>query len=216
LTQVLSKAGVAFGILGEGEPCCGEAALSVGHTAYFDELSAQTAELFNQRGVGKIVTISPHCCDVFNNHYPEISPEFKALHYTQYIVKLLDEGSLQFSGSLDHPVTYQDPCYLGRIAGEYDAPRRILAAIPGVELREMELCGEEGLCCGGGGGRMWLETPIGERFSDLRIEQAAKTGADLLATACPFCVTCLDDSLKSQPENQMQVLDVAEIAALAL
>jgi Fe-S oxidoreductase len=216
LTRVLTSAGVQFGILGEGEPCCGEAALSVGHTAYFDELSAQTAELFKQRGVREIVTISPHCYDVFNNHYPEISPEFKALHYTQYIVKLLDEGSLQFSGSLDHPVTYQDPCYLGRIAGEYAAPREILKSIPGIELREMDLYAEEGLCCGGGGGRMWLETPIGERFSDLRIEQAAKTGADLLATACPFCVTCLEDSLKSQPANQMQVLDIAEIAALAL
>ena len=216
LTRVLKSAGVQFGILGAEEPCCGEAALSVGHTAYFEELSAQTANLFKQRGVRKIMTISPHCCDVFQNHYPEINPDFTALHYTQYIAGLLNEGRLQFNKQLDLPATYQDPCYLGRIAGEYDAPRQILKSIPGVDLREMELSGEEGLCCGGGGGRMWLETPVGERFSDLRIEQAAQTGAELLATACPFCVTCLEDSLKSQTSHHMQVLDIAEIAAQAL
>jgi Fe-S oxidoreductase len=143
-------------------------------------------------------------------------PDFRALHYTQYLASLLDERRINFKGELDLRVTYQDPCYLGRLAGEYAAPRQILESIPGITLREMELSGEDGLCCGGGGGRMWLETPLGERFSDLRIAQAEQTGSDLLATACPFCVTCLEDSLKSQPSNQMQVLDIAEIAAQAV
>lgn len=216
LTQVLQSAGVEFGVLGEEEPCCGEAALSVGHVEYFGELSAHTANFFRQRGVDKIVTISPHCYDVFQNHYPEISSQFQAFHYTQFIGSLLDQGQIKFNQELDLRVTFQDPCYLGRIAGEYSAPRQILKSIPGVQLREMELTAKEGLCCGGGGGRMWLETPLGERFSDLRIQQAKQTGADLLATACPFCVTCLEDSLKSQPSKQMQVLDIAEIAAQAV
>ena len=216
LTQVLQSAGVEFGVLGEEEPCCGEAALSVGHVEYFDELAADTANVFRQRGVRKIVTISPHCYDVFQNHYPDISSQFQAFHYTQFIAGLLDEGLINFNQELDLRVTFQDPCYLGRIAGEYAAPRRILKSIPGVQLREMELTAKEGLCCGGGGGRMWMETPLGERFSNLRIQQAKQTGADLLATACPFCVTCLEDSLKSQPSNQIQVLDIAELAAQAV
>jgi Fe-S oxidoreductase len=216
LTQVLTSAGVKFGFLGEEEPCCGEAALSVGHLDYFKEVAAQTARLFSQRGVTNVVTISPHCYDVFQNHYPEIRQGFKAQHYTQFIASLLDEGQLELHQSLDHPVTFQDPCYLGRINGEYAAPRQILNSIPGVLLLEMELSAQDGLCCGGGGGRMWLETPVGERFSDLRIQQAGETGADLLATACPFCVTCLEDSIKSQPSNHLQVIDIAELVASVL
>ena len=117
---------------------------------------------------------------------------------------------------MDAQVTFQDPCYLGRHNDEYQAPREILAAIPGVELVEMEDHGLDGLCCGGGGGRMWLETPVGERFSDLRVKQAAQTEAGYLITACPFCAVCLEDSAKVLKGEMMQVLDVAEIAALAL
>jgi Fe-S oxidoreductase len=216
LTRVLESAGVRFGILGEEEPCCGEAALSVGHSAYFEELAAETAQVFLQHGVQHLVTISPHCSDVFQNHYPGLPSRFIIQHYTQYLASLVDEERLQFNWNIDLRATYQDPCYLGRKAGEYAAPRKILASIPGLELREMELTGQEGLCCGGGGGRMWLETPLGERFSDLRIQQALDTGSELLATACPFCVTCLEDSLKSKPSSRMEVLDIAEIAARAL
>ena len=178
-------------------------------------LSTNTANFFRQRGVSKIVTISPHCYDVFQNHYPHISAQFQAFHYTQYIASLLDEGQIKFNQELDLRVTFQDPCYLGRIAGEYAAPRQILKSIPGVQLREMDSQPRASLLWGRGG-RMWLETPLGERFSDLRIEQAKQTGADLLATACPFCVTCLEDSLKSQPSKHLQVLDIAEIAAQAV
>jgi len=216
LTRVLQRAGVNFGTLGEEEPCCGEAALSVGHEEYFKELAWQTAEVFRRRGVSKLITVSPHCYEVFTNHYPKNSHIFTTQHYSQYLASLLDDGRLEFTQAIDQQVTFQDPCYLGRIGGEYAAPRKVLSAIPGVQLLEMELSADESLCCGGGGGRMWLETPLGERFSDLRIKHAEKTGAELLATACPFCVTCLEDSLKSQPSIRMQVLDVVEIAARAL
>ena len=216
LAALLGNAGVKYGYLGAEEPCCGEAALTVGHTAYFEELSAQTASFFKQRGVKQIVAISPHCYDVFNNHFPEIFPEFQAFHYTQFLSRLLNEGRLNFTREVKMRVTYQDPCYLGRIAGEYAAPRQVLQSIPGVQLYEMAQSTQDALCCGGGGGRMWMETPPGERFADLRIAQAMQTGADLLATACPFCVTCLEDSLKSQSMPHLRVLDVAEIAAQAI
>jgi Fe-S oxidoreductase len=172
--------------------------------------------VFNEKGVSKLVTISPHCFDVFKNHYPSTMDEIQPQHYTQYIAKLVEDGRLEFTQPLNLRVTFQDPCYLGRINQEYQAPRRILEEIPGVELVEMEQSAVDGLCCGGGGGRMWLETPLGERFSDLRVEQAAQTGASVLAAACPFCITCLEDSLKMHNTGDLVVRDIAEIAAQAL
>jgi Fe-S oxidoreductase len=216
LVHTLNAAGVKFGYLGEREPCCGEAVMSVGHEKFFQEVALKTLGVFEEAGVSKVVTISPHCYDVFKNHYPKLIEGFQPLHYTQYLSQLVDQDRLQFSRSLDLQITYQDPCYLGRINNEYLAPRSILGAVPGIELREMENCANEGLCCGGGGGRMWLETPQGERFADLRIEQAVKTGANVLVTACPFCVTCLEDSLKVLKVDDLIVLDIAELAAQAL
>jgi len=218
LTRVLAAAGVRFGYLGEDEPCCGEAALSVGHHDYFQDIACQAAQRFSQRGVSQLITISPHCYDVFRNYYPEeIAGEiFFAHHYTQYLAHLLNVERLKFAQPLNARVTFQDPCYLGRHNGEYKAPRRVLESIPGIELVEMQSHGVDGLCCGGGGGRMWLETEAGERFADLRLQQALATGADILATACPFCVACLEDSLKASGIRTLRVLDVAEIAASAL
>jgi Fe-S oxidoreductase len=218
LVKLLQAAGVRFGYLGDDEPCCGEAVRSVGHKPYFQEIAQSTSKVFQQRGVSELVTISPHCYDVFKKHYPTAVDhnELKPHHYTQYLWGLIEDGRLTFDGHLDALVTFQDPCYLGRHNNEYQAPREILATIPGVELVEMEQHGMDGLCCGGGGGRMWLETPAGERFSDLRVEQAAQTEAGYLITACPFCTVCLEDSAKMIKRATLQVLDIAEIAALAL
>ena len=138
------------------------------------------------------------------------------LHYTQFLEKLVADGRLQFERPLQARVTFQDPCYLGRHNQEYQAPRAVLDAVPELERVEMAQSAEDGLCCGGGGGRMWLETAPGERFADLRVQDAAQTGAGILATACPFCLVCLEDSLKSGGMSEMRALDIAEIAALAL
>jgi Fe-S oxidoreductase len=215
LIRVLNAAGVQFGYLGNDEPCCGEGILSLGHLPYFEEVAAQAAQVFQEKGVKQLVAISPHCYDVFKNHYPPIDNGFQPIHYTQYLARLLAEGRLKLDGRFEMRVTIQDPCYLGRHNAEYAAPRRVLAAIPGVELIEMERSGADGLCCGGGGGRMWLETPLGERFSDLRVQEASQTGANILATACPFCIVCLEDSAKVLKMDQLQVMDIAEIAAMA-
>jgi Fe-S oxidoreductase len=241
LVAVLRAAGVSFGYLGDLEPCCGEAALSVGHTPFFQDIARHTAQTFAEKGVERLVAISPHCYDVFKNHYPRLLGQeaFTAIHYTQLLEQLLDDNRLTFD---DHPQTgeatgeaniptlkiaFQDPCYLGRHNGEYQAPRRLLSAIPGVELVEMKQHSQASLCCGGGGGRMWLETASNERFSDLRISEAAQCGAEILATACPFCLVCLEDSAKTRArkrsnggqardEGVINVMDVAEIVAAAL
>lgn len=216
LAVVLKHAGVDFGYLGDEEPCCGEAALSTGQQPYFEDIAANTGRVFKEKGVTRLVTISPHCYDVFRNHYPDIGREFEPLHYTQYLALLVEEGRLVFEKPLDLKLTFQDPCYLGRLNAEYEAPRRVLAAIPGVEIIEMYDSHQDGLCCGGGGGRMWLETSAGERFSDLRARQAGQTGASHLLTACPFCLSCLEDSAASLGEVNLTVMDIAELAATAI
>lgn len=215
LVRLLRWAGVSFGYLGNDEPCCGEAVLSLGHKPFFEEIAAQTSQVFSEKGVDRLVVVSPHCYDVFKNHYQSTGVDFQPWHYTQYLAKLLKEGRLILEGGLDVRVTVQDPCYLGRHNHEYQAPRSVLEAIPGVELVEMEHNRQDALCCGGGGGRMWLDTPVGERFSDLRVKEASQTNADILATACPFCIVCLEDSAKVMKLEGLRVLDISEIAIMA-
>jgi Fe-S oxidoreductase len=216
LVKVLQAAEVSFGYLGEEEPCCGETVLSLGHKAYFDELIAHAANIFHQHGVHRLVTISPHCFDVFHNHLPYQEQAIEVCHHTQLLAELLEQGHLQFHETFDHKLTFQDPCFLGRWNQVYDPPRQVLAAIPRLALIEMEPHRADALCCGGGGGRMLIETASGQRFSDLRVQQAVATGAEILATACPFCIACLEDSIKAQKLTEIVVMDIAEIAALAL
>ena len=218
LVRLLQTARISFGYLGDDEPCCGEAVLSVGHKPYFQEIAQQTTRFFLERGVERLLAISPHCYDVFKNHYPPALAEngIQLQHYTQYLAQIIDAGRLRFEHPLNLVATFQDPCYLGRHNQDYESPRRILKAIPGVELIEMERSGVDSLCCGGGGGRMWLETAVGERFSDLRVIEAARTGASVLATACPFCIVCLEDSTKLMKTEKLQVMDISEIAVIAV
>ena len=213
LSYLLRAAGVSFGVLGDEEPCCGESVLSVGHKPYFQEIARQSATVFKEKGVGQLVTVSPHCYDVFKNFYP---PDFQPYHYTQYLARLIDECRLQFKAPVERKATFHDPCYLSRHNGETQAPRLVLEAIPGLELIEMECTGADNVCCGGGGGRMWLETAAGERFGDLRVRQALDAGAEVLVTACPFCIACMEYSIKAQKIKDLVVMDVAEVAALSL
>ena len=140
----------------------------------------------------------------------------EAYHYTQYLATLIDDGRLQFRTTTERKAALHDPCYLARHNQETRAPRRVLEAIPGLELIEMEQAQADIVCCGGGGGRMWLETDAGERFGDLRVRQALDTGAEVLLTACPYCIACLEYSIKARKMKDLAVMDVAEIAALSL
>lgn len=216
LVEILRAAGIHFGYLGGLEPCCGEAALSLGNRPYFEEISTKTAAIFTQHSVSDIVVISPHCYDVFKNHYNSILKTIQVHHYTQYLSQLLEDGRLSFTQSINKHVTYQDPCYLGRHNAEYASARTVIDHLPGVEFREMSRIREDGLCCGGGGGRMWLETAAGERFADHRVRQALETKAQILATACPFCAVCLEDSAKNLGQTGLEIMDIAELALLGI
>jgi Fe-S oxidoreductase len=209
---VLKSAGVDFGILGEKESCCGESARKAGQESLFQSLAQSNIAAFHEAGVKKIVTTSPHCYTTFKKEYPELEGNFEVLHYTQFLTELIDEGKLKLTGELNKKVTYHDPCYLGRHNGIYDEPRKILQSIPGLELIEMADSREDSLCCGGGGGRIWMETKKEERFADIRLEQAIETGADILAVACPYCLCNFKDSLRTlDKEDVIEVKDISEL-----
>lgn len=214
LVSLLRAAGVSFGVLPD-EPCCGESVRSVGHDEYLAEIIEANVKRFKEAGVRSLVAISPHCFDMFSSHYPKWDG-FRPLHYTEYLAELLEAGRLSFSREITGTAAYHDPCYVGRRHGVYDPPRKLLAAIPGLTLVELPSSREDSLCCGGGGGRMWLETHPEERFGDLRIKEAQEAGVEWLVTSCPFCVLCLEDSVKVLGVEKIKVVDLTELAVRAL
>ncbi|MEA1967621.1 MAG: (Fe-S)-binding protein [Thermodesulfobacteriota bacterium] len=210
--NILNKAGVKFGILGDMENCCGESIRKTGSEEVFKKLARDNIKTFIDNGVKKIVVSSPHCYHTFKNEYPEFMVDFEIIHMSQYLLELINNGSLEITGKYAKKVTYHDPCYLGRHNEIYDEPREVLKKINGLELIEMAESRKNSLCCGGGGGRIWMDTPKEERFSDLRLEQASEVGAQVLATACPYCITNFEESrLNLAYENVLEIKDITEI-----
>ncbi|HBX22081.1 MAG TPA: Fe-S oxidoreductase [Desulfotomaculum sp.] len=210
--NILNQAGVDFGILGTKENCCGESIRKTGNEELFKTLARENIKNFIDHGVKKILVSSPHCYHTFKNEYPEFKVHFEVVHISQYLFELINEGRLQISKEYRQKVTYHDPCYLGRHNGIYDEPRETLKKIPGLELLELAEAREESLCCGMGGGRVWMETAKSERFSNLKLEQTIAVGAEVLVTACPYCITALEESrLVLNYENVIQVKDITEI-----
>lgn len=210
--NILKKAGVNFGILGTEEKCCGEAIRKAGNESLFQSLAQSNIKAFTENRVKTIVVSSPHCYNSFKNEYPEFGGEFKVLHITQYLAELIDQGRLKPSKRVNKRVVYQDPCYLGRHNGIYDEPRKVLKSIPGLELVEFADSHENGLCCGGGGGRIWMETKKGERFSDIRVAQSLELKADILAVSCPYCFLNFQDSVLTMDKaDVIEIKDVAEL-----
>jgi len=215
--NILNRAGVDFGILGAKENCCGESIRKTGDEDVFKLLVKENIKTFIDNGVKKILVSSPHCYHTFKNEYPEFMVNFDVVHITQYLFELIDKGRLELTKEYGKKVTWHDPCYLGRHNGIYDEPREALKKIPGLELNEMPESREDSLCCGGGGGRIWMETPKGERFSDLRVEQAVGIGAEVLVTSCPYCITNFEESrltLEDQKDSEvLEIKDITEIIA---
>ncbi len=210
--SILNKSGVDFGILGVKETCCGESIRKTGNETLFKALARENIKTFIDNGVHKILVTSPHCYHTFKNEYPEFNVNFEVVHITQYLSELIASGRLELKSEYRKRITYHDPCYLGRNNGIYDEPREVLNHVPGLELVEMTESRENSFCCGGGGGRIWMETVKGERFSDLRLEQAAETGAEELVTACPYCITNFEDSrLSVENGESISIKDITEI-----
>jgi len=210
--NVLKKAGVNFGILGTKENCCGESIRKTGDEEMFKHLAKENIKTFIDNGVRKILVSSPHCYHAFKNEYPEFMVNFEIVHIAQFLFELINKGRLVLNKEYSKKVTYHDPCYLGRHNGIYDEPRKVLQKISALELNEMADSRENSFCCGGGGGRIWMDTPKCERFSDLRVEQAIETGAEVLVTSCPYCITNFEDSLLSRKDSEaIKIKDITEI-----
>jgi Fe-S oxidoreductase len=209
---VLNKAGVNFGILGVQENCCGESIRKAGDEDQFRRLAKENIKTFIDAGVKKILVSSPHCYQAFKNDYAEFRVNFEVVHISQFLLELINAGRLQLNAEYAKKVTYHDPCYLGRHNGIYEPPRDVLKSIPGLELNEMPDARVDSLCCGGGGGRIWMETPKNERFSDLRLSQAVGMGAQTLVTSCPYCITNFEDSrMNREDSDAIEVKDITEV-----
>ena len=212
--NILNKAGIDFGILGTKENCCGESIRKTGDEELFKRLAKENIKTFIDHGVRKILVSSPHCYHTFKNEYPEFRVNFEVVHISQYLSELIDEGRLELNKEYGKKVTYHDPCYLGRHNGIYEEPREVLKKVPGLELNEMPESRQTSLCCGGGGGRIWMETLKGERFSDLRLEQAIGVGGAVLVTSCPYCITHFEESRIALEDSESLVIkDITEIVA---
>lgn len=216
---ILNHLGISYAVLGKEETCTGDPARRAGNEMLFQMQALQLIELFQSYGVEKILTICPHCYNVFKNEYPELGGSYEVISYVDFLDEAMRNGSLScdpgiFSGS---KITYHDPCYLGRANGIYDSPRRIIQTLAG-SLIEMKRNKQAALCCGAGGGQMFKEAEKGDKEVFIeRTEEALETNASIIATACPFCMTMVTDGLKyKNREEEITNYDIAELIALSL
>ena len=218
LGKVLQKAGVSFGVLGNEESCEGNEVNMIGEKALFEMIAEENIAQFKNLGVQRIVTLSPHSYNAIKNEYPRYEGRFEVLHQTQFLQNLINDSRLDISKGFNAKVTLHDPCFLGRWNGEYEASRAVLRAIPGIELIEMERNRDSSLCCGGGGGNFYIDFLGGSADSPSRrrVREAIETGANVLAVACPNCLTLLEDAVKAEGlEDRLSVRDISEIVGEA-
>lgn len=212
LVQLFKKAGVSFAILGNEEKCCGDSARRLGNEYLYQTLARGNIETMNGYGVKKIITSCPHCFNTLKHEYPQFGGNYEAIHHSVFLNRLIKEGKLKPQKAVAATCAYHDSCYLGRYNDIYVEPREVLSAISGICLKEMERNYYKGFCCGAGGGRMWLDEPMSERVNFKRTEQALETGADSILTACPYCLTMLEDGIKAKDlTEKIKTKDIAEV-----
>ncbi|MEO6715280.1 MAG: (Fe-S)-binding protein, partial [Mycobacteriales bacterium] len=221
VAELLHTAGVSFAVLGSQEGCTGDPARRIGNEYLYQELGKANVELLNSKAAKKIVATCPHCFNTIANEYPQLGGNYETVHHTQLLATLIDEGKLVPVMPVNGSVTYHDPCYLGRHNKVYTPPRDVLGAIQGLRQTEMHRCKDRGFCCGAGGARMWMEEKIGKAVNVERVDEALSTGADVVSTACPYCLVMLSDAVDARKASgdahqHVEVLDVAQILAKSL
>jgi Fe-S oxidoreductase len=215
LARLLHEAGVTYAILGTEETCTGDAARRLGNEYLFQTLAQQNIETMNGYGVKKIVTNCPHCFNTLANEYPDFGGNYEVVHGTELVAKLVAEGRVTLTETVEQTISFHDPCYLGRHNGVYEAPRDILNAIPGLTVKELPRSRDAGMCCGAGGGRMWLDETLGTRINQARYAEIQANGTDAVGVSCPFCMVMLGNA-KTEKSGTTEPFDVLELAARAL
>jgi len=211
-TSLLKKAGVKFAVLGTEETCTGDSARRIGNEYLFQTLAKTNIETLNKYNVKNIVTTCPHCFNTLKNEYAAFGGTYEVEHHSQFLARLIKEGKIRPTKEIRETITFHDSCYLGRWNNVYEQPRDILNAIPSTRLVEMKNHHDQSMCCGAGGGRMWMEETIGTRVNVTRTEQAIDTKAGIIASSCPFCMTMMTDGIKAKDmQDKMKVLDIAEL-----
>lgn len=215
--SILKAAGVAVGVLGEDETCCGDPARVFGDENLFQTTAKMQIENIQSRKFKYLVCHCPHCFNVMKNEYPQFGADFNVVHHTELIYNLLKEGRIKLDTPIKEKITYHDPCYLGRYNDIYDQPREIIKAIPGAALVEMKHNREKSQCCGGGGGHYWMDIDFGKRFNVTRIEEANDTRASIVATSCIFCLQMLVDAIKiGNLDERLRAEDISELVLMAM
>ena len=213
--EILNKVGIRFAVLGEEETCTGDPARRAGNEFLFQMQAMANIQVLNGYGIKKIVTACPHCFNTIKNEYPDLGGEYEVLHHAEFLQQLIDAGKIKMTDGSTYQgqkITYHDSCYLGRANDIYEAPRSVLAALD-AQLVEMKRCRTNGLCCGAGGAQMFKEAEPGKKeINAERADDVVASGADIVATACPFCMTMLQDGLRHNYEEKgIKVLDLAQL-----
>ncbi|MEP7250216.1 MAG: (Fe-S)-binding protein [Spartobacteria bacterium] len=212
--QLLKKAGVNFAVLGKEETCTGDPARRIGDEFLFQERAQTNVATLDRRQVKKVVTACPHCHNTLQNEYPQFGGNYEVQHHSTLLAELIEAGRLtnDAGSSESGPITLHDPCYLARVNGVVDAPRTVIGAAEDENFREMPRCGKKTFCCGAGGGRMWFDEPPAERVSNLRAQEAVASGAQTLATGCPFCLNMMSAGMADTAGGEnVRVMDIAEV-----